>query len=91
MAEKKSDKTIYLSRDLKFYKWSVVGEKNKIPDLVLYDKRRHVIFQINKVYVMSLHKFIPNYLDKIRIIQVKRLKSKKSKVNQIKGTKKDEQ
>jgi len=73
--EKKSPKrVVYLDRDLKYYRWSVVSIEGRLPELHLYDKERNVLFVLNKVYAMSLHKFIPNYLDKMRIEQVRKLK-----------------
>ena len=82
----------YLTRSLKYYKWASIGEEGKIPDLVLYNKKTGEVFPIPKVYVMSLHKFIPNYLDNIRITQGKRLRIKIKEIKEnfrtkIKGIK----
>ena len=72
----------YLTRSLKNYKWASIGEEGKIPDLVLYNKKTGEVFPIPKVYVMSLHKFIPNYLDNIRITQGKRLRIKTKEIRE---------
>lgn len=87
MEEETTSKKTYLSRNLKFYKWSVTGEPGKLPDLVLYNKKSGVVFPIPKVYAMSLHKFIPNYLDKIRILQTKRLRKQLAKAKENNRTK----
>jgi hypothetical protein len=71
---------VYVKRNLKYYSWSIESEGNNLPYLVIHDKRNDITIKIDKVYTMSLHKFIPNYLDKLRILQGKSLRTKMSKM-----------
>lgn len=67
---------VYRQRPLKYWKWAIEGEKGKIPDFVIYDKKRETRTPINVVYAMSLVKYLPTYFNVIRIIKDKAWRAK---------------
>ena len=53
------------------YRWEMRGKK-----IAVIDTKKNVEVVLTKVGAMSLIKFLPNYLDKMRIEEVKELRGK---------------
>lgn len=69
-----------IKRELKVsgYRWEMQGRK-----LVLIYTKTNTEIELTKIAVMSLAKFIPNYLDKMRIEDIKTLKGKILAIRQV--------
>jgi hypothetical protein len=74
-----------IKRELKVsgYRWEMQGKK-----LILIYTKTNTEIPLTKIAAMSLVKFIPNYLDKMRIEDIRILKAKMSAYKQAEKEKK---